>query len=110
MKKIYFPNAWGETNVKNMFIHQTPNNSGDWDDIKSVDKKEEADFIIVQDGTNEDVDYSKVIYFGREPHYIQGINPKWLNNSCYRFFHHEKKNSWMPQTWWVRKYHIKKPL
>lgn len=101
MKKIYFPNAWGETNVKNMFIHQTPNNSGDWDDIKSVNKKEEADFIIVQDGTNENVDYSKVIYFGREPHYIQGINPKWLNNSCYRFFHHEKKNSWMPQTWWV---------
>ena len=59
MKKIYFPNAWGETNVKNMFIHQTPKNSGDWDDIKSVNKKEDADFIIVQDGTNENVDYSR---------------------------------------------------
>ena len=101
MKKIYFPKAWGENDVLKMFIHQTPNSDGIWEDVVAVKTKEEADYIIVQDGTSEDVDYNKVIYFGREPHYIQGINQKWLNNECYAFFHHEKNNSWMPQTWWV---------
>ena len=101
MTKIYFPNAWGENNVLSMFIHQSPNRKGEWDDIKAVTNKKDADYIIVQDNTSETVDYKKVIFFGREPSYIQGINPKWLNNKCFRFFHHSKNNSWMPQTWWL---------
>ena len=101
MTKIYFPNAWGENNVLNMFIHQSPNNKGVWGDIEAVTNKNEADYIVVQDNTSENVDYSKVIFFGREPSYIQGINPKWVKNKCFRFFHHSKNNSWMPQTWWL---------
>ena len=101
MVKIYLPNAWGSTNVLDVFKHQTPNNDGVWENIKAVNSKEEADYIIVQDGTSENVNYNKVIFFGREPRHIQGINKKWLDNQCYRFFHHEMNNSWMPQTWWV---------
>jgi len=101
MKKIYFPKAWGENDVLKMFIHQTPNNDGVWNDIVAVNSKEEADYIIVQDGTNEDVDFNKVIFFGREPSYVQGINRKWTDNKCHMFFHHDRDNTWMPQTWWV---------
>jgi len=98
---IYFPKAWGEERVLDMFIHQCPHRDGRWGNIIAVDDKSDADYIIVQDNTSEEVDYSKVIYFGREPHYVQGINSRWVNNKCRNFFHHERKNTWMPQTWWL---------
>ena len=101
MTKVYLPNAWGSSNVLNIFKHQTPNNDGKWNDIIAVNSKEEADYIIVQDGTSENVDYKKVIYFGREPSYVQGVNKKFINNKCHLFFHHDKDNTSMPQTWWV---------
>lgn len=101
MTKIYLPNAWGTTNVVNVFKHQTPNNDGVWNDIVAVNSKEEADYIIVQDNTSESVDFSKVIFFGREPSYVQGINQKWIKNQCHKFLHHDKDTTWMPQTWWV---------
>lgn len=100
MKKIYFPNAWGEKNVVELFKHQTPNNSGQWGDLISVTNKDDADYIIVQDECDEIVDMSKVIFFGREPGHIQGLNPKWYNSKYY--YHHEKSNCWLPQTWWIK--------
>ncbi len=46
MTKVYLPNAWGSSNVLNIFKHQTPNNDGKWNDIIAVNSKEEADYII----------------------------------------------------------------
>ncbi len=40
MVKIYLPNAWGSTNVLDVFKHQTPNNDGVWENIKAVNSKE----------------------------------------------------------------------
>ncbi len=100
MTKVYLPNAWGGTNIKEVFKHQTPNNDGVWGDIVAVDSKEEADYIIVQDNTSESVDTNNVIFFGREPSYVQGINQKW-EGSCHKFFHHDRDTCWLPQTWWV---------
>lgn len=69
MKKIYFANTpWSEskTLVEN-FRHQTPYNSGIWDNITFTLNKDEADYIIVMDETSETVVEEKVIFLGREP-------------------------------------------
>lgn len=104
-KKIYFAGAWGYPSEKltNIFKRQTINNSGVWENIECVSNKEIADYILIQDQTDEKIiktnpKYkSKVIFFGREPRHIGKL--EWSN--CYKVFHHEKGNSWMPQTWWV---------
>jgi hypothetical protein len=98
--KIYFAGAWGYSSrqLTDIFKRQTPNNKGQWDTIMSIDNKEEADFIIVQDQTDEkNIDRSKVIFFGREPRHIQYLF--WDN--CYKSFHHANNTSWLTQTWWV---------
>jgi hypothetical protein len=99
MVKIYFAPAWGFTcnDFSEIFGRQTPNNSGKWGDIEVTCDKDEADYIIVQDTTSEQVDRSKVIFFGREPRYIS--YHYWDN--CFKSFHHENDTSWLPQTWWV---------
>jgi hypothetical protein len=103
MKKIYFANtSWGnsESLVKNI-IDQTPNSLGIWEDVTYTLNKSEADFIIVQDGTPEEVDDSKVIYFGREPKHVTVAYYEWKRNS-YGNYHHEAGNCWLPATWWIK--------
>jgi len=98
--KIYFAGAWGYSSEKltNIFKRQTPNNSGVWGGIECVNDRSEADYILIQDQTDEkNIDKSKVIFFGREPKHIGKF--KWDN--CYKTFHHEDGDTWMPQTWWV---------
>jgi hypothetical protein len=50
-KNIYFaPTPWAASqSVENDFRFQTPNRSGIWQDLKSVDDYKDADFLIVQD-------------------------------------------------------------
>ena len=101
MKKVYFASTpWSDskTLVEN-FIHQTPDNKGIWGNIVYTLNKDEADFIIVMDEATESVDESKVIFFGREPHYV-GLK-SWDRNS-YGNYHHEKGNSWLAMTWWTK--------
>ena len=103
MKKIYFANtSWGNSqSLVNNIIEQTPNRSGVWEDITYTLNKSEADFIIVQDGTPEQVDESKVISFGREPKHVTVAYYEWKGNS-YGNYHHEFGNSWLPSTWWIK--------
>lgn len=99
MNKIYFAPAWGLSN-KNMtdwYKKQTPNESGIWDDLVCTYNKNEADFIVMQDVTSENINRSKTIFLGKEPNYIARHDCP----NCFRSMHHEKGNSWMPQTWWV---------
>lgn len=102
MIKVYLPKAWGESNVLDLFKHQTPNNSGIWEDIQAVDNKDDADYIIVQDECNEPIDMKKTIFFGREPKHIQGMKSNWFTPNTLRYYHHEVSNCWLPQTWWVK--------
>lgn len=102
MKKIYFaPTSWANSNkIVSNIIQQTPHNSGVWDDITYTFDKSESDFIIVQDGTMEQVNDSKVISLGREPKHVISGYYEWKRNS-YGNYHHEFGNSWLPQTWWL---------
>jgi hypothetical protein len=101
MKKIYFANTtWNESpQLIENFIHQTPENLGVWGNITYTLNKDESDYIIVMDETTESVDPKKVIFFGREPHYI-GLR-KWTQES-YGNYHHELGNSWLAMTWWTK--------
>lgn len=104
MRKIYFaPTSWADSRtIVNNILQQTPNNSGIWADITFTLNKEESDFIIVQDGTPDLVNESKVISLGREPKHVTVAYYEWKGNS-YGNYHHEYGNSWLPQTWWIKK-------
>ena len=72
-KNIYFaPTPWAASqSVENDFRFQTPNRSGIWQDLKSVDDYKDADFLIVQDqcSDSEILNYfneNKIIYVNRE--------------------------------------------
>lgn len=97
--KIYFAPAWGLSNqqMTDWYKKQTPNNSGEWNNMVSVYNQNNADFIIMQDVSSEKLDMSKTIFLGKEPNYIV----KHRCPTCFKEFHHEEGNSWMPQTWWV---------
>lgn len=104
MKKIYFASApWaGPSQLIENVISQTPNKSGVWGTTTYTLNKNEADFILVQDATYEDVDETKVIFTGREPKHVVGAYREWTKKS-FGNFHHEKGNSWLPQNWWIKK-------
>ena len=101
MSKIYFAAAWGLSNklMTDWYKLQTPNSEGIWGNLEVTYNKEEADYIIVQDGTTDSgIDKSKVIFMGKEPRHI-GYS-RW--GGCFKSFHHEDGDSWMPQTWWLQ--------
>jgi hypothetical protein len=99
MNKIYFAPAWGLSNkeMTDWYKKQTPNNNGIWGDFECTYNKNEANYIIMQDVTSENIDKSKTIFLGKEPNHI--IKHRCPN--CLKEFHHEKGNSWMPQVWWL---------
>jgi hypothetical protein len=102
MIKIAFTGNWGITTpeMKKLFDAQTPNNSGIWNDIQSVDSIDEANYVIVQDDAKYDKPpKGKVIFFGREPEHVNAR--LWAD--CYASYHHAEplKNSWLPATWWI---------
>jgi hypothetical protein len=104
MRKIYFANtSWANSQtLVNNILQQTDNDSGIWEDVTFTLNKDEADFIIVQDGTSEKVDNSKVISLGREPKHVKVAYYEWKNES-YGNYHHEYGNTWLPQTWWIKR-------
>jgi hypothetical protein len=82
------------------FKRQTPGYSGTWENITAVSSQNDADYIIVQDGSTESIkDIKKVIFFGREPRHVKLHD--WSKENCYRSYHHEFGNCWLPVTWWV---------
>jgi hypothetical protein len=100
--KIYITSNWGLDHEKfmNYLKKQTPGNKGVWDNIELTYKMEDADFIVVQDDSDQGIiDFKKVIFFGREPKHIK--YRCWDKEKCFKVFHHENSNSWLPQTWWI---------
>jgi len=102
--KVYFACYPGTDSVefRNILLNQTPNEAGIFDDIELCYSKDEADFIIVMDKTNEKIDdYSNVIFFGREPWCVERNMP--TRTDYFGVYHHEVCNSWLPSLWWVGK-------
>jgi hypothetical protein len=102
-KKVYFASTPWATAAEQLanFIHQTPNNSGIWDNIEAVNNQKQADYVIVMDEATEAVDTNKVIFFGREPKHVVGAYKEW-NKPCVGKYHHEYGNSWLAMTWWTK--------
>lgn len=103
MNKIYFASTpWASASEQlDNFIHQTPNNSGIWENIQAVTNQKQADYVIVMDETRESVNPNKVIFFGREPKHVVGAYREW-QGPCFANYHHEQGNSWLAMTWWTK--------
>lgn len=98
--KIYFHNYFlPSKELTQLFSKQTPGQSGVWKNIIAVDDINQADYEVAQDKTDGEYHASKLIFFGREPKHIFFHD---IPQAAYNF-HHERGNSYMPQTWWVDK-------
>lgn len=96
--KVYFHNYFKPSEqLTELFKKQTPGESGVWKNIIAVDKAEDSNFEVVQDKTDGDYNAYKLIFLGREPWYVHKHD---IPNARYNF-HHERGESWLPQTWWV---------
>lgn len=108
MKKIIFLDNWGEapSTLLSRYSNQTPDNSGEWGNIKGVSNINEADYYIIMDGTSpqlaESLDWGRVIYFQREP---PSILPPFLGHQFPRniFFKGTYEHSHRVATWWIDK-------
>ena len=84
MSKVYFASNWGISSKEllDFYKRQTPGCKGVWDGLEGTKNIDEADYIIVQDNTTEDVDIGKVIFFGREPRHVMSSQSsmKWQNS------------------------------
>jgi hypothetical protein len=105
MRKVIFVGDWGESSqdILNRYSRQTPSNSGIWEDVQGVSNIEEADYCILMNGTTSDtseLDWSRVIYFQREPHFIKPLfmNHNFPSDILYDGTYEKCHN--VP-TWWI---------
>lgn len=104
IEKIYFADYFlPAKQMKELFSTQVPQSVASWKNLIAVNTQDEADYIIVQDKTNEIVDEAKVIFFGREPKHVPGGYRDWSDRKCFSKYHHELGTSWLPQTWWIKR-------
>jgi len=98
MKKIIFLNSWGENNnaLLKRYSKQTPNNSGEWKDIKGTTNFNEADYYIILDGYSKKLPQEKTVFVKREPNFINPRKPNYVNT-----IHWDDTNCGI--TWWVNK-------
>jgi hypothetical protein len=105
MKKVIFLNNFGESNrdLLKRYLKQTPDDSGAWGDIEGTDNLDEADYYVIMDGTNipsEKLDWSRVIYFQREP---ASVYPHWRGHDFPDniLFKGTYEHFYNVPTWWV---------
>lgn len=100
--KIYFAEYYKPSKeLTQLFARQCPHNIPVWDNLMAVDSQDEADYIIIQDKTNEEIkDESKVIFLGREPKHVPGAFRDG-KPTYFKSFHHEYGTMWLAQTWWL---------
>ena len=79
MHKVIFLNNWGEPipTLLSRYSNQTPDNSGEWGNVKGVSDINEADYYVLMDGTSPllagKLDWSRVTNI-----YINGPDRYWL--------------------------------
>lgn len=105
MKKIYFaPTPWASSsNVLEDYRHQTPQNSGNWEDVIAVTNPDEADYLIIQDETSDSSLLSKFepkkrLYFNREALSTGILNR--INKDEYNIFSFWDGSGYLPIRWW----------
>lgn len=104
MKKVCFVCDWGETShsLLQRYSKQTPNQNGMWNDLQGTANHLEADYIVIMDGAPKNFeidDWSKVIYFQREP-----MRQKyWMDHNFPSdiFFDGRYENFHNVVVWWV---------
>ena len=101
-KKIYFAEYYKPSKeLTQLFARQCPYNIPVWKNLIAVDSQSEADYIIIQDKTNEIIENeSKVIFLGREPKHVPGAFRDG-KPTYFKSFHHEYGTMWLAQTWWL---------
>lgn len=108
MKKIIFLNDWGEPipELLSRYSNQTPDNSGEWGNIKGVSDINEADYYVIMDGTSsqlaQSLDWSRVIYFQREPFSVRSpfLDHDFPQNTLFKGTYEHFYN--VP-VWWINK-------
>lgn len=71
--------------------------------LHKVNSPDEADIIVLTDKVeNFPTRFlnKKLVWFGREPTYVEKIDPPTFMKDN-EIFSHNLENSWLPQTWWV---------
>jgi hypothetical protein len=97
---IYFLEYYKQgKELQDEYARYTPNNRGVWNELFSVDSQEDADYLILQDKTQESIsDIKKIMFFGREPQHVYLHEaPETVN---YRY-HHHYGNCHLPAIWWL---------
>lgn len=112
MKTITFFCNWGESSksLLERYKRQTPNNSGEWGNIKGISDYKKSDFYIVLDGINrsivesKDFKHEKIIFIKREPKHIDNGNVNFdLKNVFASFNYPPYKTGFLAATWWIEK-------
>tara|TARA_R110002020_G_scaffold90434_3_gene220182 strand:- start:664 stop:1536 length:873 start_codon:yes stop_codon:yes gene_type:complete len=106
MTKVMFLNNWGESpeTLLKRYSAQTPGNRGVWGSIEGTTSFEEADFYIVMDGMPhqliDTIDWSRVIYFQREP---ASIRPYFMQHEFPEniFFKGTYESFYDVGIWWI---------
>lgn len=89
----------------NYIRHMTPGKSGKWKDMEAVTDIKQADFYIIFDGHNENIDESRAIYFCQHPKvvgYNQNVSKSfkdYSNKQCLKYFNSD--NGLNPGEWWL---------
>ena len=106
MIKVRFLNNWGEDSASLLarYAAQTPGNNAIWGSIKGTASFKEADFYVVMDGIPhhliKDIDWSRVVYFQREP---ESIRPLFMKHQFPEdiFFKGTYENFFNVPVWWI---------
>ena len=101
-----FIGNWGESSgdMLRRYSNQTPGDSGIWEDIQGTNNPMEADYCVIMDGVDDEIlsrlDWSKVIYFQREP---DTVKPHYLGHNFPQdiFFKGTYEHFYNVPTWWI---------
>jgi hypothetical protein len=98
---VYFDTYWTDTSTfLDKVKKQTPNNSGEWENIKGVLNPAEADYHITFDKPTDQVTPQKAFQFRAEPPCISQADTH-TNNDFLRSYSFESHHK--PQRWFIQK-------
>lgn len=105
-KKIYFAATPWATDEEILFNlkHQTPKNSGIWEDIEAVRNPKQAEFIVIQDEISDEFGILNMfkpknrLYFNREALSLN-LKTKYSANEFNRFSFWDD-TGYLPIRWW----------
>lgn len=100
MTTVYFHTSWDEDPVEFLeaISKQTPDGAGEWGNIRSVAKPENADYQVAFNRYDPELDPDRLLLFSSEPP-ISNLYEDWCDLDCLATFPIERHHK--PQRWWV---------